>query len=680
MADVVRRGEKAPITEEQRRTVAALFNGDLENPAPAKEGTGLLSVAETVGSAFITVDFETREARDQYAAIFSKANPEAKPILYKILAQTPPPRPHETQDTVIMILGYIGDGKDAAKLEQYLLHDVTGELTPQQTGPVTTILDSLARMSRRGVQEASEILGRMCDVSYWQQVRFRWPGEGRTRTHSTAQELTTRSLETYAQSNLSNRADRRARAEAFANTLQDATIKRALGGRVTAKRLDEVAQAAQEEDRRPIVAIKPEMKALLLKRFNGDLENPAPAKEETRGAVASLSVPETMGAVFHLQSEGRPWHLYARANPDARPAVHLVLGNPRLAEYHPAAWHILGYIGDNTSVHLLEQNLLSLRGIQSGRKGHPVEAMFNSLGLMARRNVQGATVLAEQMATPGFWEKAEFRWVADGAVPNGLSFAQESIARLAESYAISEQTNIQQRVSAFISAMPAGRQKDEMLGRTDASNVKRIADVIRRGERQPVRPEERSAVSRLFNGDLENPGPAREESREPARSRVVKPVFTSDVPVSAADALQKEGIAQYEAIKAAFEKGEYESVLDRLMSDGVPKSVSMMKSKREEMTAAFDMERKLLQHPAVRGARPVEFSLSQSSLAADGTPIESLDRRDILLTFKLSGTKGVFEEVSKISYTASSTFAPDGCLLVVMKRIDGKWYWNPFGF
>lgn len=72
----------------------------------------------------------------------------------------------------------------------------------------------------------------------------------------------------------------------------------------------------------------------------------------------ALTIEETIGTVFWQQMEGRPWNLYARANPEARQPIYRVLKNASLKAYYPAVWHILGYIGDDATVQLLEERLI----------------------------------------------------------------------------------------------------------------------------------------------------------------------------------------------------------------------------------------------------------------------------------------------------------------------------------
>ena len=50
-----------------------------------------------------------------------------------------------------------------------------------------------------------------------------------------------------------------------------------------------------------------------------------------------------------------------------------------------------------------------------------------------------------------------------------------------------------------------------------------------------------------------------------------------------------------------------------------------------------------------------------------------------MLTFQLKGSREVEQELFQ-THRGSHTVADDGTLIVMMKKIDGKWYWNPFGW
>jgi hypothetical protein len=67
------------------------------------------------------------------------------------------------------------------------------------------------------------------------------------------------------------------------------------------------------------------------------------------------------------------------------------------------------------------------------------------------------------------------------------------------------------------------------------------------------------------------------------------------------------------------------------------------------------------------------------ALAGDGRPGKVIRTEVVGVSFKLRGT----EEVGKLLFPrqmGSLTVAKDGALIVVMKKVDGKWRWNPFGW
>ena len=67
------------------------------------------------------------------------------------------------------------------------------------------------------------------------------------------------------------------------------------------------------------------------------------------------------------------------------------------------------------------------------------------------------------------------------------------------------------------------------------------------------------------------------------------------------------------------------------------------------------------------------------SIDEEGTPVGVSKKETVTVTFRLKGSA----EVGRVLFPrnrGSLTVARDGTLIVVMKKIDGKWYWNPFGW
>ena len=129
-----------------------------------------LTVEETIGAVFLT---------ERSSHIHRRANPAAKIALYQMLDE-------DVEDmglhqTLIRILGYIGDGRDAEKLVDRL-KKYQGVLWLSRRGhrnAASEIFLSLGVMSRRGLSEASTILNEMLSPEYWQNS-FKWTPDGFT--------------------------------------------------------------------------------------------------------------------------------------------------------------------------------------------------------------------------------------------------------------------------------------------------------------------------------------------------------------------------------------------------------------------------------------------------------------------------------------------------------------------
>ena len=98
----------------------------------------------------------------------------------------------------------------------------------------------------------------------------------------------------------------------------------------------------------------------------------------------------------------------------------------------------------------------------------------------------------------------------------------------------------------------------------------------------------------------------------------------------------------------------------------------------------------ILKLPDERRPKPVSFAVRRETtyrVAAmppgKGTPITKVEQ--ISVTFQLSDSAEVGRVLLRHrkaphAERRSMTVAKDASLIVVMKKINGKWYWNPFGW
>lgn len=219
-----------------------------------------LSVDETLGAVFLPV-----------SGAAAHANPDAKPLLYRLLDNNQIEQQHSR---IHSMLGYIGNGTDATNLEVRLKERYVGTLNAGQWGGVQATLWGLSTMASRGIGEASEILEQMTKRTYWEDIKLH-SVEGVNYPHGIVNELTMQSLVAYARS---GREGLEQKILAFKEELRAEPIAlETAEWRLDSVRLTEHAKAVREAEVPPI---SPENRKLLGRAFNGDFNNPGLAPIE----------------------------------------------------------------------------------------------------------------------------------------------------------------------------------------------------------------------------------------------------------------------------------------------------------------------------------------------------------------------------------------------------------------
>ena len=228
----------------------------------------IFTVDETMGSIFL-----------HGARYTSLATTNAKPILYRVLDQTESPR--HTRVAVVIALGYTGSGIDAANLEKRLRENYVGTLPPDQSGVVESIPWAFAKMASRGVSEAMEVLAKMTSPSYWGQFKFD-AFEGVYFQHGLTNEMAMRALVAYAQCGA---MDWKERVQAFKDGLSETSAKNVAEWRLDTNRIE---RAVNEFQVAKAMTVDPKTREMFRKSFNGNLENPGPARIESLSNTNAL--------------------------------------------------------------------------------------------------------------------------------------------------------------------------------------------------------------------------------------------------------------------------------------------------------------------------------------------------------------------------------------------------------
>ena len=181
--------------------------------------------------------------------------------------------------------------------------------------------------------------------------------------------------------------------------------------------------------------------------------------------------------------------------------------------------------------------------------------------------------------------------------------------------------------------------------------------------------------------------PAQEAAARPSSPAVP----TSGPVVGYAQATIQEALAAYSEIAAAWREGEMAKLRGCLLDNGEP----LRDTKFDGLLQApevVERERRLLLALAKSG--PVifcDFDLKLSTEAswripslpepASAASAKALAREEVILTFTIRGSAPILREhwPTPMGFPERSR-TPDGDLRVYMRKIGGKWYWNPFGW
>ena len=383
-----------------------------------------------------------------------------------------------------------------------------------------------------------------------------------------------------------------------------------------------------------------------------------------------LTVEQTLGAVFIRYEEGAPWNLFANANRDAKPALYRILANPGSAEHHPNAWRILGYIGDTADAEKMEQAVLErYSGVLTAREAGAVQAIFAGLGLMCRRDVQQAGDIIDRMCDVDYWRNVEFRWRPErsGVAPG---FEYECISNVLNGYRLSRKADLKDKVASVVSKIGDPERRRYMEWRIDPARLTEAAEATWQAEKQPVSAGLRKAAVAVYRKQA---------------SIVAEEGELSEVEQAFIRETTREADDEFEKMKSAVIKGDYDALLNHLLDDGRIIDEKRLKRSWPEYEKDLARERQLFNlladsEPSLRDYKVEKVSSYEfPSLDEEGAPVGATKVEPVSVSWRLEGS-GEVGNVFFRRQKGSLTVARDGSLIVVMKKIDGRWYWNPFGW
>lgn len=420
--------------------------------------------------------------------------------------------------------------------------------------------------------------------------------------------------------------------------------------------------------------------ALLLAVGTATIVRTNPPSVSPLATPSMLSIEQTLGAIF-ITPDRTPFALFARANPEAKPGVYRVLGRPEDNLYHENCVYLLGFMGDKSDLPRLEAYAAAAakREVLDKHACFAVKAIPAAIAALARRDVEGASNLLERMTTRSYWDAYKFKSfpVLPANVPD-VSWELASFSVYA---------------SSFVSADYARQTYEKCLAAEDDLQVieyhkKRfppdsLAAVSEQFEKDVIRPVSEDTLLGLkvrSNNDLENPQFNRasaSEHRKLLLERGLLPTATDPPSKLSADKEQElvqEAVKAFRRLNDTVAAGQMDAVWDQVFdaSNRIPNS------------APAELAAQLKQ--ALTKVKPIAAAVKNAKLNTDtaNVKVQSLKSGNGTtevneVRIELPQTRDALERHWE-SGAESTINLEKQCLMVIMRKANGRWFWHPFGW
>jgi hypothetical protein len=130
----------------------------------------------------------------------------------------------------------------------------------------------------------------------------------------------------------------------------------------------------------------------------------------------------------------------------------------------------------------------------------------------------------------------------------------------------------------------------------------------------------------------------------------------------------------------------WKDLAGHLMDDGKVMTEERLRSRRKEIETDLARGKPIIEAVGKLGqwtATNCQVTEAKTyrcqSIDARGEPADLSTSSDVTVVFHISGSAEVGRTLLPDN-RGSRTVADDGTLIVLMRKTDGKWYWNPFGW
>jgi hypothetical protein len=348
-----------------------------------------------------------------------------------------------------------------------------------------------------------------------------------------------------------------------------------------------------------------------------------------------------------------------RANPKARPLLYAILDDPSKEDRWGTVAGFFFYVGtDVDDVRRLALFIQRQRGLLRPLTRNAVYKVFDALGGMAARGVEGAKRELAAMASPKYWKGKTFQlWVEP--IPNYPSEEQMLAARALLGYGYSREGDLPNLAQALLAEVKGPAQREVLQVQVDNAL---------------------SLAKYYLEKDLQaNKSPPPVD----AKKRPQDPVIREWQPRPPADLIM-EAVKEYEVISKMLVDQDLDAFIVRAAGNGVPifdensaaeeirAFLEIMKSRANELKVVVDTTN-AVKHLPIMSPRSKVIVENETDAAGN------IVGEQVVVKVPVSNTQSIGADLMRRGFRGQ-TIGRGGTLVVYMIRKNGTWYWNPFGW
>lgn len=354
------------------------------------------------------------------------------------------------------------------------------------------------------------------------------------------------------------------------------------------------------------------------------------------------------------KAEAEKWN---RLNPAAGPELRRIISRQSESRRWAGAIAVLGRIGEEEDIPLFVQLPWRLSAGYDEIQIDTAHAVFTALGEYAAKEKGSARDILVKMAHPSYWSGIQTQLATEPASDH---------LKREDYFAILAFTHLARQT-----AIPLDPLMQEVLDEVKDPDRKKLLTIVL------DRASEHSRGEGTRKLDLSRPPQATQrgaadQPNQPAKQRIDDgELLKKDVKRARAEALR-----EFDAARRLLEQGDVDGIIRCLADNGRP----VISGNANDSGEVQRKVRKL--RPDIERTATAMSRLWRNDSIAEETIVEeaNLSRPQGLLVRIPTAIKVGLLETELGAPVRGLTVGNDGNLNLIMIYVDGRWYWNPFGW